>query len=151
MLLLLGATQLPIALWHRGRRATEENPHCSTREWNYEGNKKIPERIGALSEVRDSHRDVTKRTCGPRTCPHRRQLPRRQQTSRKKVILIPVFSPPLSNRMTRSSWLLFAPAVDILIAVFTQTAFKSHGWAGLVPQMEKLPWAFQGPQKRKQM
>lgn len=52
----------------------------------------------------------------PRTCCPSNQLPMRPQTGRKKAALIPMLSPPLLNRMMRSSWLLLAPMANNLIA-----------------------------------
>lgn len=52
----------------------------------------------------------------PEACPSSSQLPARPQTDKKKATLIRMVSPPLTNGMMRSSWLLFDPMTNNLIA-----------------------------------
>lgn len=77
--------------------------------------KKIQERIRALLKLRDFHRCVTKCTSSPKDLPSQQPAPH-ENTDSKKATLIPILSPPLSNRTMRSSWLLFTLMANTLIA-----------------------------------
>lgn len=137
MLLLAGASQLPIAHGEGSyqRKTNKKNSqrgseHC----W----------RSGTCTD---------KAPCAgvvPRTrCPSN-QLPMRPQTGRKKAALIPMLSPPLSNRMMRSSWLLLAPMANNLIAkpCLYSSGFQITwlGWAS--PTNGETTLAYAGTSKK---